>query len=101
MTAKHALTPDEAFALDKIEPFPVEYRGKTFLVQELDAATMADISKSCRTDEGRDEKEFRARVIQAGCVSPAFGLEHLQRIKTLSNTLHTALFVAIVNGKKN
>lgn len=97
------MTPDEVFDLDKLDEITVEIRGSKFVVRELDASTMADISRSCRrADDGeRDEKEFRARVIQAGCVSPAFGLEHLQRIKTLSNTLHTALFVAIVNGKKN
>jgi len=96
------LTPDEVFKLDTLEEIPIDVRGVTYRVRELDAATMAAISRSCRRDnDERDEAEFRARVIQAGCVSPAFGIEHLERIKKLSNTLHTALFVAIVNGKKN
>jgi len=99
-----SLSADEVFDLDErghLAPFPVEIKGKTYLVKELDACTMADISRSCIRESGeRDEKEFRARVIQAGCVSPAFGLQHLERIKTLSNTLHTGLFISIVNGKK-
>lgn len=101
---KKALTADDVFCADEKEhlaPFPVEIKGVTYHVRELDACTMADISKSCIRESGeRDEKEFRARVIQAGCVSPAFGLQHLERIKSLSNTLHTGLFISIVNGKK-
>lgn len=101
---KKALTADEVFDWDANtlqKPFPVEYRGKVFMVRELDSSAVADISKSCIRESGeRDEKEFRARLIQAGCVSPSFGPGHITRIKTLNSTLHAILWTSIVNGPK-
>lgn len=95
--------PDEIFAIADREPFPVDVPewGKTLMVQELDAATMAIIHKSTTDANGKiDNIEYSARVVLEGTVKPKFQPHHIEMLKKRSNTAFLRVFAAIHGGKK-
>lgn len=96
-------TADELMALDDRPIFDVDVPqwGIVAKVRECDVLQITAISKMATLDDGtRDQAEFAARVIVAGCVDPKFEPRHIEQLKAKSNSATTALFAAIISGKK-
>jgi hypothetical protein len=103
MSLPRAKSADELFKLDDrpAREIDIPEWGVSVLVRELDAKTMALISKSTTSDSGIvDSVEFSARVILEGIVEPKLSPTHLEQLKTRSNAAFLRLYNEIAGKKK-
>lgn len=98
-----AQSADELFAIDDRPERTVEIPewGRSVVVRELDARTMALISKSTTDEKGNiDHIEFSARVVMEGIVKPRLSPAHLDKLKERSNSAFLRIYTEISGKKK-
>jgi hypothetical protein len=97
-----ATSADQLFAIDDRPPVELDVPewGCSIVVRELDAATMATISKSTSRGNDVDSEEFSARVVFAGIVEPALEPHHIELLKKRNHMAFKRVFDAIVGKKK-
>lgn len=99
-----ATSADQLFQVDDRPAREIEVPewGCSVLVRELDAKTMALISRSTSNDKGDiDTVEFSARVMLEGIVDPKLEPHHLEMLKSRSNSAFLRVYNAISGKKKD
>jgi len=94
---------DEIFEIDDRPERIIEVPewGKSVVVRELDAKTMAIITKSTTDEKGNiDSVEFSSRVILEGMVKPKLSPAHIEKLKARSNRAFLRVYNEIAEKKK-
>jgi hypothetical protein len=106
MTENTRPTADQIMAMDDRPEFPVEVPEwglvgeNAAICRQPDILTLSMIEGSCAdTPEGKRQRA--AKIIIEGCLSPKFGLQHMELLSTSkSPTAIGRLVVAILAGGK-